>query len=215
MSRGSRRNRMARVEKNKGVEEGMSHMKGDILKAVRHDTRKGRGLWSCAAILVAIIFSFLAIGAWMAAATGIVSVPLFSSLAYRAPAPSHAVAPGPSFEEYLRASAGAGSLADIPEGTLTTIVRDALATNGQTWLDDHGAQAARADGGVELYLPLRDNAQGTAIVALVDVSEADGKLSVSIRHASIGSLGVPSWLVSLVLSPAIAPFVASFNETLP
>ena len=206
---------MARVEKNQRIEDEVSHMKGDILKAVREDKRKGPGFRSCAVMLLVAIVVLGGAVAWVVASTGMIRLPIISSLAYEAPSPVRTVEPGLSLQAYMTGGTFRGSFADIPESTLTAAVRDALASNGQTWLDDHAAQAAKTDGqGIELFLPLSNNAHGTAIVAHVGLSQEDGKLAVRIDDISFGSLAVPKWIIASVVVPAIAPVVASLNDSI-
>lgn len=192
-------------------------MKGDILKAVNKGKSKRPWFRSCAILLVVAIVAVGGYVAWVVAATGIVAIPVLSGWIYEAPAPSRIVAPGLSLEAFAKGGSFRGAVADIPETTLTAMVRDALATSGQTWFDEHGAQAARLDStrGIELYLPLRDNARKSAVVAHLDVSDDQGTLVVTVIDAKIGSWNVPAWIVASVISPALAPAVATLNESLP
>lgn len=208
---------MARIEKNQPMAEEMSQMKGDILDAVRTGKKRRPLLRSCAVLLVVL---FLALGgfvAWTLAATGLVVVPVLSSWAYQAPAPLRTVVPGLSLEAFLKSGSFDGNASDIPETTLTALVQDTLSTDGQTWFDEHKSQVARMDGGngVELYLPLRDNAQGSAVTARLRVSFDRGKVAVAVSGVTLGSWNVPPWIVSSVIAPAIAPVIASVNEVLP
>ena len=190
-------------------------MKGDILKAVEMGRSKRPWLRSCAILFVVAILAIGGFAAWIVASTGIVAVPVLSGFAYEKPSPVRTVAPGLSLEAYMSGGTFRGSFADIPESTLTATVRDALATNGQTWLDERSAQAARTEGqGIELFLPLSNNAMGSAIVAGVTLSEDGGKLALRVDDLSIGSLAVPKWLIASIVMPAITPVIASLNETI-
>jgi len=207
---------MARVEKNQSMAEEVSHMKGDILMAVNKGRSKRPWLRSCAVFFVVAVVAIGGFAAWVVASTGIVAVPVLSRFAYERPSPVRTVAPGLSLEAYMGGGAFKGSFADIPESTLTTTVRDALATSGQTWLDERSAQAARIDGqGIELFLPLGDNAMESAIVAHAHLFDDGGKIAIRVDDLSVGSLEVPKWLVTSVVMPAITPVVAALNETLP
>lgn len=192
-------------------------MKGDILKAVHQGRSKRPWLRSCAVLLVVAV---LAVGGYVArivAATGIVEVPVLSGWVYETPEPTRIVAPGLSLEAFAKGGTFRGAVGDIPEATLTTMVRDALATSGQTWFDDHGAQAVWLDGekGIELFLPLRDNARKSAVVARLAVSDDNGALVVKVLDAKVGSWNLPAWAVNSIVSPALAPAVAAINESLP
>lgn len=191
-------------------------MKGDILKAVHKGKPRLLGFWSCAVLLLVVILPIGGFVAWTAAATGLVAVPVLSSWAYEVPAPSRSVAAGLSLEAYLKSGSFKGNFADIPETTMTALVRDTLSTDGQTWFDERKSQIAKnEDGGVELYLPLRDNAQRSALVAHLDVSLDQGKIAVVVSDVALGSWKVPAWIVSSVIVPAIAPTIASINADLP
>ncbi len=197
--------------------EEVSHLKGDILKAVNKGRSKRPWFRSCAILLAVATVAVGGYVAWVVAATGIVAVPVLSGWVYAAPSPSRTVAPGLSLEALAKSGSFRGAVSDIPETTLTTMTRDALATSGQTWFDDHGAQAARLDSTrrIELFLPLRDNALKSAVVARLDVSDDQGTLVVTVIDAKIGSWDVPAWIVASVITPALAPAVASLNESLP
>ncbi|MEI6510592.1 MAG: hypothetical protein WCO25_00930 [Candidatus Uhrbacteria bacterium] len=208
---------MARVEKNQPMAEEMSQMKGDILKAVHKGKSKRPWFRSCVILLVVAILCAGGFVAWTLAATGLASVPVLSSWAYKAPSPQRKVAPGLSLEAYLKSGSFKGNVADIPETTMTALVQDVVSTDGQTWFDEHASQVAKNDDGegVELYLPLRDNAQKSAIRARLDVSFDTGKVAVSVSDVTLGSWKLSPWLVSSVIAPAIAPTVSSINASLP
>lgn len=192
-------------------------MKGDILKAVSNGKQKRPWFRLFATLFVVTLLSSGGYVAWVLAATGIVEVPVLSGWVYEAPEPTRIVAPGLSLEAFAKGGTFRGAVADIPETTLTTMARDALATNGQTWFDEHGAQAARMDGGkgIELFLPMRDNARESAVVARLDVSSDSGAVVMKVLDAKIGSWNVPAWAVTSIISPALAPAIAAINESLP
>ncbi len=190
-------------------------MKGDILKAVEKGKSKRPWLRSCAALVVVAIVAIGGFVAWVVAATGIIGVPVLFRIAYEKPSPIRTVAPGLSFKAYVSGGTFKGSFADIPESTLTVTLRDALATSGQTWLDERSAQAARIDGqGIELFLPLRDNAMASAIVANVDLFDDGGKIALRVDELFIGSFAAPEWFIASIVMPAITPAIASLNENL-
>lgn len=162
--------------------------------------------------------------AWVLASTGLVNVPVLTGLAYRKPEPSAVVEPGVPFEAFLSVrllepdSLGAQDAAgpfvlSIPESTLTASVRDALSSSGQTFFDDRTAQASvTAARGVELYLPLVDNARETAVLVRLHVSAKDGALAVSVEDASVGSWAVWGAMRSGILEPAISAGLDRANQ---
>lgn len=194
---------MSRIEKNQPVMEEMEEMKGQIMGAVNQKSRRGRW-YHYVALAVGLAFLALAAwGVWTLAATGLVKVPVVSGWAYQAPAPTRVVAEGVPFETVVQQQILSSSLS-IPETTLTTELRDSLETSGQTFADPDGAQVAVfADSGVELFLPVRDNAQDTAIVVRLRLTVEDGVPKATAEEVYVGSWKVGAWLREGIVNPAL------------
>lgn len=193
--------------------EEMAKMKGEIIGAVKQKPGR-RGARSCG---VVVIILFLLAGGWIAwtlAASGVVSVPFLSSVAYRAPEPSRVVAEGVPLETVVAQQASASSIS-ITEATLTTELRSSLETSGQQYVDSARAQASvLAGSGIELFLPLRDNEQGSAIVVTLGLSVEAGELRATVESATVGSAEVGSWLREGVVNPMLEGALASVRDRL-
>lgn len=206
---------MSRIDKAASSAEELEKVKGEIVNEVRRGTH-GRGRGTCALALLALLLAGALWVAWGVASTGLVRVPVLTGFAYDAPAPASVVEPGVPLETFVAARlASSNGTFSIPDSTLTTFVRDTLATSGQTLFDDQRAQAAaRGARGIELYLPLRDNALGSAVVAHLRFGAKDGGLTVAVDDASVGSWKAWGFLREGVLVPALASALSTVNQTL-
>lgn len=220
---------MSRIEKNQPIVKEMEQMEDRLAGAVRHAGRPRWKIWAAFAIL-AIVLGLVAFALWTVAATGLVRVPLATNWAYERPLPSRVVGEGVPFEtaaqqqiaaeSVRRAYAGAdgsGMALSISETTLTTELRDALETSGQSAVDASSAQVSVSEeGGVELFLPLRDNAQQTALTAVMSISvDGNGTPVAKAEDVSLGSWHVPGWLRDSVVNPAVKAAVDGAFQQLP
>jgi hypothetical protein len=175
---------------------------------------------SCLPVLLAVLALLVFWLAWLVASTGLVEIPIISRFAYDRPTPWREVSSGVPLETLLTnrlaASATDGTATlFIPEATLTTSVRDFLAASGQTVFDHTGTQiAVSAAAGVELFLPLRDNALGSAVRVRFHPTIADNRLQLEVAELSLGSWQVGSWLRQAVVTPAMASALGSLNDTI-
>lgn len=218
---------MSRIEKGADANGQLEAMRGEMMKTVRRSGRRGAA--GCAvAVLISLCVMF-ALSAWLVSATGLVIVPGFSR-AYRPSAPDHAVEPGEAIEALVnralgeqltaRLREGSGSLQDrrislvIPEGSFTASLRQALESTDQAVFDPSSAQAAVALDALELFLPFKDNPQGSALRALVSFSAKDGRLVPSVSGVRLGSLPVPDALTQAALEPAVRESLAPFAREL-
>lgn len=206
---------MSRIDKALSSAEELEKVKGEIVSEVRRGT-KPRGKGTCALILLTLVLAGALWAAWAVASTGLVAVPVLTGLAYEKPEPSSRVEAGVPLEAFVASRlATSGGTFSIPESTLTTFVRDTLATSGQTLFDESGAQASvNGAHGIELYLPLRDNALQTAVVATVRFGAKDGALTIAVDDVSVGSWHAWSVLRDGVMVPALAAGLESVNQTI-
>lgn len=193
---------MSRIEKNQPVMEEMEEMKGEIMGAVKSRRRPGWKTWT--AVLVLLVIAALSIlFLWTLAATGLANVPVLTRWAYEAPAPTRVVGEGVPFEAVVQQQVPSSSLS-IPETTLTTELRDSLSTSGQSFADAERAQVAVLAGeGIELFLPVRDNAQDTAMVVRLRLTVEDGAPNVDAEEVYVGSWKMWSWLREGLVNPAL------------
>ncbi|KKW32189.1 MAG: hypothetical protein UY76_C0037G0002 [Candidatus Uhrbacteria bacterium GW2011_GWA2_52_8d] len=162
---------MVRVEKNAGLESRLDNVKGEVVREVRRRTRTSRPWLTCSLLLLFVLVGVGVWVAWFVAATGLLHVPVFTSLAYEAPAPIRGVTPGVPVETVLeetftstltrRLYEGGGTLTNrsiqvqIQEASLTASLRSFLEEEGLEWIDSAGVQMAVEPGvGIELFVPL-------------------------------------------------------------
>ncbi|TAK03240.1 hypothetical protein EPO34_04185 [Patescibacteria group bacterium] len=218
---------MARIEKGGDVQEQLSQMHGEIMQTVRRRSGRGRAIGCAVAGLAALLLALIAAG-WVVAATGLAQVPLLTGAAYRVPQPAHAVIETEPIETYVsralsdllgtRLRQGNGTLSDrrfslvIPEGTFTASLRDALGRTDQNLVDAGRSQAAVTPDGLELFLPLKDNRQGSALVLTLRLSAANGSLDAAVREVRVGSLAVPGPVTEAAFAPAVRQSLLPFTE---
>ncbi len=193
---------MSRIEKNQPVMEEMKEMKGEIMGAVKTGRRHGWKFWVSLVALVTLV-ALVSWSLWTLAATGLVSVPVLSRWAYDVPVPTRVVGEGVPFETVVQQQALSSSLS-ISEATLTTELRDALETSGQSFLDPDGAQVAvLGDSGIELFLPVRDTAAHTAIKVLLRLTVEDGAPKATAEEVFVGSWKMGVLLRDGLVNPAL------------
>src|SRR3989339_660555 len=209
---------MSRIEKNQLVMEEVKEMKGELMDAAKRKPRRGWRTWVSLIVLFVLVV-LIGMALWTVAATGLVTIPVISKLAYQTPSPTYVVREGIPFETLLqqqiaaetvrRAYAGDAAASNeffisIPENTLTTELRDHLETSGQTFADQDGAQiVVLGESGIELFLPLRDNAQETALVVRLTLSVTEGMLRATAEDVRLGSWQMGSWLREGLINPAL------------
>jgi len=158
---------MARIEKNAGLEEKLNEVKQDVKEVKKVST--GRKPWFfCAMFLLLVAVVVLFMFTWTVAATGLVNIPVFTSLAYDAPQPLHTVTPGVPVETVLeekiistitqRLYEGGGDIVDqriqatITEESLTASLRSIVEDSGVDWFGTSRLQVAiDPKVGVEVY----------------------------------------------------------------
>lgn len=221
---------MARIEKEGEVKEQLESMRGEMLKTVRQAGRPRRPWLTCGIVLL-LAFALVAFAAaWVLAATGLVNIPGVSSAAYEAPTPVHPVAPGEPLDVFVsralndtlsRRLAESGGLLDdrritidIPESSFTASIRAALSQTDQTVFDPGTAQAAVIPEGLELFLPFKDNPQGSALTLVLAFEAKEGVLDPVVRSVRVGALRLPAPLVQAAIVPAVQQSLAPFAQEL-
>ncbi len=224
---------MARVEKNAGLESRLEDVKGEMVQEVRRRTRPRRPWLTCSLLLLVVLVGLGVWIAWMVAGTGLIHVPVFTSLAYEAPAPTRTVTPGVPVETVLsetftstltrRLYEGGGALANtaveasLTEASVTSSLRTFLEKAGMTWIDVSGVQiAVDPEVGMELFIPLRLGSQevGTAGVVTFDLSVQDGNLVVAPTSVRLGSSKVPNFMIATFLKPLLEAELQKLNAAM-
>lgn len=223
---------MARVEKDAGLQQTVGELKQEVVEMKKEEVKPARGRSKkrgcCLVFLVVFLFAVGAI-IWGLAASGFVTIPAVSAWAYKIPTPLHIVSAGPPLEAYIsetfgsvltdRLQAGTGSLNDrsvelsLPENSITTSFRTILKDSNLQFFDSEKAQVAIDAGqGVEIFLPLADQANNNALRLLVKLGVKDGLLVLDSAEMKIGSLTIPSWLSNLAIKPLANQGLASLNQ---
>ena len=190
--------------------------------------KKRHPLVTCAMIFFAVLIFFIAAGLWVVAATGVVYIPAFSRVAYTKPEPLREVTAGVPVETYIqtlvtselasRLQQGGGQLLDpvisvtLPENAITATVQSFSETYGDILIDIQQAQVAISEEiGIEVFLPIKNSSQETAVNIHLMIEVLDGDISIEVQDVWIGSLHVPDMLVSLAISSLINRNAAELN----
>lgn len=180
-------------------------------------------------ILLIILLCLGAATVWVAAVSGLVTVPVVSPLVYETPVPLHVVAVGPPLETYIsetfgsiltsRLQSGSGNLSDrmveitLPEASITTSFRAILRDSGFGLIDADAAQIAIDEQqGVELFLPLANQSNGNALRLLITLGAKDGLVVLNDVQVKIGNLTIPFWLTDLFVEPIMKQGLNSLNQ---
>ncbi|MFA6131787.1 MAG: hypothetical protein WC702_01800 [Patescibacteria group bacterium] len=191
--------------------------------------RHGHGrLWGCLFLFLILLLAVVGL-AWIVAASGLINVPVLSSLAYKTPAPLHVVAAGAPLETYIsetfgavlteRLQSGAGSLADrsvelsLSENSITTSFRTLLKDNNLSFFSGNLAQVAIDERqGVEIFLPIAGQSNGNALRFIVIPAAKDGLVVAEDIKIKIGNLSIPSFLTNIILKPIINNGLSYLNQ---
>ncbi|KKR56119.1 hypothetical protein A2332_01125 [Candidatus Uhrbacteria bacterium RIFOXYB2_FULL_41_18] len=172
---------------------------------------------TCAILFFVGIVFLIATGMWIVAATGIVSIPFFSRIAYTKPEPLREVSAGVPVETYIQTSVttelasrlqqGRGQLLDpsievtLPENALTASLQSFSEAYGDYVIDvAHSQVVVDEDIGFEIFLPMRSSTQETAVKIQLMMIPEEGTILLDVKDVWIGSLHVPDMLVSFLAS---------------
>lgn len=211
---------MARIEKEVAMKDELDAMKKDVVKAVKKGTKSSHPIRSCALLLAIVVFVLGFWFLWSLASTGLVSVPLVSSLAYSVPEPSRTVDPGAPVEDVVETQLasqieaygnGGANLSEplplsfsVPESALTATLRTAVSDSSSTQIAAERAQVAVVKGeGLEVFLPLANNAKESAITMMLSLQSVDGEVVTSVSSVYIGSYHLPAWLRRSFVDPLV------------
>ncbi|MEK7620103.1 MAG: hypothetical protein AAB413_02610 [Patescibacteria group bacterium] len=222
---------MARVEKNAGIEQRLTDMKGEVVDEVKRSTRRSRPWLTCSLILLAVLVGVLVWGLWTVAATGLVRIPVFTDLAYEIPAPTRPVTSGvpaqtvmsEAFSSTLtrRLYEGGGTLSNrsisvsLEESSITASLRSFLEEGDLDWIDASGAQVVvDPEVGVEIFVPLLGSELETAVTLTFDLGVQEGNLVVTPRKIQVGNAQVPDVLIAVFLKPFLEAELAKLNTAM-
>lgn len=211
---------MSRMEKNDEVIEHFGDQK-----------KKTHGRFSCLLIALLCFVLFVGFILWEVAATGLVTIPVFSSMAFSSSKPVRVIEAGIPVEQLSesvfkttlakRLQAGGGTLADrsillaIPESSLTASLQNALKDFPDANMDASRAQiAVLPNQELELFLPVRWKNHSSAVIAHVSLVADQGLFVLRLLDVRLGSFRAPSMLVSSLIQPLVNRTLTSLNQSL-
>ncbi|MEK9130880.1 MAG: hypothetical protein AAB429_02060 [Patescibacteria group bacterium] len=140
---------------------------------------------------------------------GLIGVPLVGGFVYQPPQADHVVtASAPLDSESLQSLT-------FSESMLTASLRLGLDGEAGQWFEAGESQVAVIDGhGVELFLPLANNAQRSALTIVTRLDLADGALTPVVTSFHLGRLPVSPKLMNAIVESSLKSALASFNAEL-
>ena len=212
------------------MKEELSQMKGEVVKEIRK-VENGRGKLTCSLLFLVFIFGLGGWFAWIYAATGLFNVPVFSLFAYEDPVPVHIVTPGTPLETVVkenlqtilvqRIQQGGGKLTDtsvtltLNESSFTSTLQSSLEASGVDYFDTDRVQIAIIENGTfEVFLPLKDRAKQTAVVADIELEIVNGGIVVKTGKVRLGSYVFPRLLTEFFADTIIKPQLPALNSSL-
>ena len=221
---------MSRIEKTDDTSLTVPAVEqNEVIQDLTKKRPRRRG--SCLTI-IAVFFVLVVVGlGWMIASTGLLRVPILSSIAFRTPVPTRHVSPGLPAEKFAasyfastvakRLQEGGGEFIDrtitlqVPESSLTATLQNALRGSSASFLDVNSAQiVVLPNEELELFIPVRTDAGLTALTARVSLVADQGKFNLSLKDVLVGSVDIPGYIVASSLQPFVNRELASLNQAL-
>ncbi len=207
---------MARMEKSEPLQGAMAPRQGQIVRGAggvvwRPHTR---GVFCCAVPLV-LLLGILFYVSWIAAATGLVRIPVISGFAYERPQAPRSVFPGNPIERsFERMILTKSETLDLSERDLTASVQNILRASSFPSIDDQNTFVLVEKTGVVAYLPVKDNPQQTMWRVELFPSLTEGELSLTVGRVTIGSQSVPALFYRSMVDRAMAQSLSPFNQSI-
>ena len=224
---------MSRIEK---IEESQKStlqtpVRDEVVEPFGDHKKKTRKRFSCLGIFFIALVLLVGFFAWEIAATGLVTVPVFSSVAFSEPIPVRVVKAGVMVEQLSesefkkilmqRLRAGGGTLSDrsitlgLPESSLTATLQNILKQYPNTNIDASRAQiAVLPNQELELFVPLQVAGRKTVIIAHVLLVADKGLFDLKLLNVRLGSFKAPSMLVAALVQPFVNQQLVSLNHAL-
>ncbi len=219
---------MARVEKQAHAEKQIKQVREEVVKEVKKNRKRPSALFSCSIIFFAVLAGFICWGIWMVSATGMVTIPVFTQLAYKTPQPVRIVEPGVPVEVVMdeviktdllkRLQQSEGGLDDrsidfsMNEASLTASLRSLLEVANAPQIDPSNLQVAIEPSGYELFLPIKDNPLETAAIIYFETKAEEGVMTIEIDKVKLGNLKVPNIIVTSMFKPMIQSQLGEINS---
>lgn len=221
---------MSRIEKQADIKKQLEQVKGEVVSQVKQSTRKRKPWLACGVLMLLAVCGTILWFLWNIAATGLVSVPVLSALAYKSPVPTRVVEPsisaGVYMEEWFATHVtqqlvqGGGQLLDrefsleLREGSLTTSARDLVAHSQVDFIGSEVQVVVLEENEMELFVPLTWNDQDSVVFAKVELAADQGALSVQPTHIQVGSLRLPNFIVATFIVPNLERELRDINTQL-
>lgn len=219
---------MSRIQKGSDTKEELQQIKGEVIKEL--GSQRKRSPWlACSLIVILVIMSFIGTVMWALAATGLVTVPGFSSWAYNTPIPARIVKPGIPVETIIeeqvkttlvqRLQEGGGELQDtsvtfvLTEQSLTASLRSQLETTNESTLESSGVQVTISkEQGMTFFLPFEDSLQKSAMQISILAQVQNGVIELRPQSVRIGSLPIPRSVVMFIIQPFLVDQLKAVNS---
>ncbi|MCX6714612.1 MAG: hypothetical protein NTX72_02265 [Candidatus Uhrbacteria bacterium] len=222
---------MSRIEKTEEPPKTSSQMKDEVVERYGDQKKNTHGRFSCSMIVLACLVLFFCFLAWQVAATGLVTLPVFTSLAFENPKPVRVIQAGTPIEQLSesifrttltkRLRASGGVLTDrsialaLPESSLTATLQNELKKTGETNVDATGAQiAVLPNQELELFIPVKTGDHTTDLLMHVSLIADQGLFDLKLLDVRLGSFHAPSVLVASLVQPFVNRELASLNQSL-
>ena len=224
---------MVRIDKQAEIEKRLGEVKDEVSTEMRRRSRRRPWLTCSLLALCALVAACVWI-AWTVAATGLLHVPVFTSLAYEPPAPIREVTPGVPVATVLRETftstltrrlyQGGGNLIDrsievhVSEASLTASLRTFLEEANFEWIDVSQAQiVVEPEAGMEVFIPFSSDFSPlhSAITLQGDLSVTqEGHLVVTPAQVVVGRARIPQVLIGLFINPFLEAELARLNTVM-
>lgn len=221
---------MSRIEKQADIKQQLEQVKGEVVKQVKHSTRKRKPWLACGVLLFLSVMGLILWFVWNVAATGLVQVPVLSALAYKQPEPTRVVEPGLSAGAYMeewfathvtqQLIEGEGEFRnrsftlELSESSLTTSARDLVSESQMDFIGSNVQVALLEESLIELFVPITWNGQDSVVLANMELTVVDGMLSVQPDQIQVGSLRLPTFVIATFILPNVERELRDVNAQL-
>jgi len=211
---------VARVEKGNPTKEDFDSMKKDVVREVKKRSKRRHPVITCGIIALVFLLAIMLWALWSLAATGLFNIPIFTSLAYSVPEPTREVSIGAPLETHFETQLSKGFSSksislSLPEDAFTATLRTVIEQSAKEQFDVDSVQiAVLEDEGLEVFLPLANNKQESALKMILLVHEEDGRLVGEVSKTWIGSYRVPGWMVNLFIEPVVKTGISTMSKAL-
>ncbi|MFH1405022.1 MAG: hypothetical protein ABIH21_02905 [Patescibacteria group bacterium] len=208
---------MSKIDKSQMEQVELGGEDRETESMVKKSKKKKKASIGCFVIFLIIIILIFGFSAWTLAASGMVNVPGFSSLAFKSPEPTRIVVPGTLLEKEIEAAVNANLFSkkvsiDLSEESITASLQKGLKDFEQDFIISENAQIVVTNEGLELFLPIANSKQDSAVVARLFIYPTDGVFAVEIKEVRFGSLRIPKIIIDKSITPLLQKGVDSLNE---